>query len=592
MAIAVNWVTGVITIPKAYTTLVQLTPVEIRNLDTNLLRYDLRDLEDDVDGRPWPKTHDHNEDVLVGGISLADVLLVLEPYTITFEDGLWAVNLIGTNNNILERTNKNQVSVNPGNSAGLVNSLAIEAGEFNDRVTIDYYNGTGHAKSGTLYPAGTLRQPVDNISDAVLIANYRGFTEIYIIGNLLLTTGDNISGFRIKGQDCILSTITVESAANVLETKFSNCLLQGILDGDNVVEGCRVGDVTYISGCFITCTMIGNLILSSGVYGNLFHCVSGVPGTAFTIDMGGAGQSLGVIGHNGDFEIKNMTNSSDIANINILSGKVTLADTVTLGQVNIGGVEIDNKAAPAVTVNMESILIPDSAYDGKVHIDILNGTTGNIRPFGTATKPVNNSADAIALAALYNFTEYHLKGMIIATQSFIQIGFVGKSSIQNDIIATAGQDFTNSNFEKVTLTGIMTGNNHQFIDCILSNVTGPHGMAISCGLFGTIKVLADNVFQARDVSLMDNPTIIDLDNSNAQVIFITKAGNIKFVNAGVGSLIQVVCDNVSIELDSSCVAGTAILMGVGTVVNNSTMTVIDTTIALENIPAAVLDEIA
>ena len=83
--------------------------------------------------------------------------------------------------------------------------------------------------------------------------------------------------------------------------------------------------------------------------------------------------------------------TNSLKRINILSGKVTLADTVTLGQVKIGGVEIDNKAAPAVILDMESILIPDSAYDGKVHIDIANGLAGNIRPFGTATKPVNMS---------------------------------------------------------------------------------------------------------------------------------------------------------------------------------------------------------
>ena len=54
------------------------------------------------------------------GVTYAPQLILLAPYTITFEDGLYAVNIVGTNNNVLERTNKNQVSVNASNSAGLI----------------------------------------------------------------------------------------------------------------------------------------------------------------------------------------------------------------------------------------------------------------------------------------------------------------------------------------------------------------------------------------------------------------------------------------------------------------------------------------
>jgi hypothetical protein len=121
MATTINPVTGVIYVPKADTTLVDIGPPEIRALDTNAWRLELRALEDDDDNRWAQRTHDHNKDVDIGGgVVLADVLLILDPYTVTFEDGQYAVNLTGTNNNILLKNNKNQVSVNPGNSAGLV----------------------------------------------------------------------------------------------------------------------------------------------------------------------------------------------------------------------------------------------------------------------------------------------------------------------------------------------------------------------------------------------------------------------------------------------------------------------------------------
>lgn len=121
MATTINPITGIIYVPKVDTTLVDIGPPEIRELDTNVWRLELRDIEDDELNRPWPRTHDHNSDVDIGGgVILADVLLILDPYTVTFEDGQYAVNLVGTNNNILLKNNKNQVSVNPGNSAGLI----------------------------------------------------------------------------------------------------------------------------------------------------------------------------------------------------------------------------------------------------------------------------------------------------------------------------------------------------------------------------------------------------------------------------------------------------------------------------------------
>lgn len=120
MALTVNWPTGVILVARADMTLVQASP-EIRRLDTNQFRYDLRNLEDGEEGRPFPITHNHNQDVDIGGgIILADVLLIRDPYTVTFEDGQYTVELEGTNNNIGIKNNKNQVSLSSANSAGLV----------------------------------------------------------------------------------------------------------------------------------------------------------------------------------------------------------------------------------------------------------------------------------------------------------------------------------------------------------------------------------------------------------------------------------------------------------------------------------------
>lgn len=122
MAISINWYTGVISVPKADLTLIQASPTEIRELSLNSFRLELKSLEDDLEGMPYLKTHIHNPPLDVGGVTLARTVELLAPYTVTFEDGQYAVNLVGANSNVGDRVNVNQVSVRTANSAGLVTS--------------------------------------------------------------------------------------------------------------------------------------------------------------------------------------------------------------------------------------------------------------------------------------------------------------------------------------------------------------------------------------------------------------------------------------------------------------------------------------
>ncbi len=119
MAVSINWPTGVISVPKADMTLVSSTPFEIRELDINVFRLALKNLEDDDVGQVWATTHNHNTTVSVGGVTLARVIQIINGYTITFENGSYAVNLIGANSNIGDVINLNTVSVRASNSAGL-----------------------------------------------------------------------------------------------------------------------------------------------------------------------------------------------------------------------------------------------------------------------------------------------------------------------------------------------------------------------------------------------------------------------------------------------------------------------------------------
>lgn len=129
MAITIDWSTLTILVPKADMTVVQMSPTEIRELDVNVFRLALKDLEDTEEGMVFPITHNHNPPVSLGGVTLARVVEILDPYTISFEDDQYAVNLLGANNNIADKTNVNQVSIRSSNSAGLIttNTATIDS---------------------------------------------------------------------------------------------------------------------------------------------------------------------------------------------------------------------------------------------------------------------------------------------------------------------------------------------------------------------------------------------------------------------------------------------------------------------------------
>jgi hypothetical protein len=117
MAISVDEVTKIITIPKADLTFLSGIDYE---LDTNAFRLELKTWEASEAGSWRSITNLHNPEYIISGVTYARAINIINGYTVTFEDGQYRVFLVGSNNNILDVVNVNQVSVSPLNSAGLI----------------------------------------------------------------------------------------------------------------------------------------------------------------------------------------------------------------------------------------------------------------------------------------------------------------------------------------------------------------------------------------------------------------------------------------------------------------------------------------
>jgi len=181
MAITINFPTGVISVPKADMTLIQSTPIEIRELNINTFRLTLKDLEDDAEGQVWATTHNHNTIVTVGGVNLARVVEIINGYTVTFENGAYAVNLVGANSNIADVANLNTVSIRAANSAGLIQQSGNIAQQVWNEVI------AGHLTVGTTGKALSDAQSAGNPWSSLITGNTNAGTFGELVGKKLLT---------------------------------------------------------------------------------------------------------------------------------------------------------------------------------------------------------------------------------------------------------------------------------------------------------------------------------------------------------------------------------------------------------------------
>ena len=330
--ISIDYGTYTIHVPKSVSTLVQSIPTEIRELDLNQFRLKLKDLEDEIFGMAELRTHRHNTTVSVGGVDLARVIEIINGYTVTFEDGQYAVQLVGANSNVGDVVNVNQVSIRTSNSVGLVTSKAIEFGEYNGYVTIDVLS----QYTGTVYPTGTGRQPVNNTPDGVAICVQYGFPEIHVVGDIVLGLGDDVRKLKIVGVSHVNANITVLADALCLETAFDSFDITGVLDGDSEITNCVVHDIEYFNGHIHDSLLSGTIKLRGSEDAHISNCsildILNPP----TIDAGGSGQNLVMPRFSGLLTVTNLTGASHLG-IGLDGADITIDATCTSGIIAVSG---------------------------------------------------------------------------------------------------------------------------------------------------------------------------------------------------------------------------------------------------------------
>jgi hypothetical protein len=301
-------------------------------------------------------THSHNQPVTVGGVTLARVIEIINGYTITFENGQYAVNLVGGNTNIADVTNVNQVSVRSANSAGLTYSKEIEDQSFIDgRIWTDNVVGG----PGSQYPRGTTSYPVDNLTDAYAIMINRGLPRrVHLNGYFQANTAptSDWSHSDFLGRDPT-TTGLIFSGQDVHECTFRRLYMAGYASGNFSLEEGIIEDFSNFEGDASKCGLLGTITLPSSGFSNSFYsfldCFSLIPGTSSPIiDCNNhPNLELQLRPYTGGIRIKNYSDANNLCSVDLLSGHLIIDSTCTAGTIVVRGTgHITDESGGAVTV--------------------------------------------------------------------------------------------------------------------------------------------------------------------------------------------------------------------------------------------------
>lgn len=227
----------------------------------------------------------------------------------------------------------------------------IEYSSFNGRVTLD----VGSGFSGVSYPTGTPTQPVNNLTDALAIANYRGFKTIEILSDLTVTTGQDISEFTIRSKSWLV--VTLQAGVTQDNTNYENVSLYGVLGGVwNILVDCWVYDVTNFSG-WVRGGSIGNVSLAVGTLGFEFggqsffdNLVPLYPDTTSIITMN-TDTSVSVTNCTDIVTVKSLTTNS-VFICGLIEGMLIVDTTCVGGDLDVSGV--------GTIINNSALVIDDT----------------------------------------------------------------------------------------------------------------------------------------------------------------------------------------------------------------------------------------
>lgn len=207
-----------------------------------------------------------------------------------------------------------------------------QLGLYDAKVHIDT-TGTGKALSGTEFPVGTASVPVDNLADALTIADNLGFSHFVFRGAITLTQatgntqweGDGTFAFvDFNGQDVSGTNFSRLGCSGVIALPVTQTIL---IESSSIVN-----TVTNFSGIISNSTLAAPVILQPGLT-RILNCTADAPGAGPTSPIIDAVDNLGidvaVRNYAGELRLENFTQSDSVLAIGFNSGELVIEASCT-----------------------------------------------------------------------------------------------------------------------------------------------------------------------------------------------------------------------------------------------------------------------
>ena len=218
MALSIDRLTNIITVPKADLTLIVGTLYEH---DTDAFWEELKAIEAAEEGIVFPDTQDHNLEYSVVGVTYAQKVEIINGYKVEYENGSYSVRLVGSNNNLFDVEGgiliQNTVQVIAGNSAGLI-KVAIPGQPTEAHISVTYDNTT--IEMGVW---------LNRLDDTILNPISAKVDWYNPDGSLLFTITDNSPDSRghfniskvqaLVNDEAYYANVTVEDASGIIVTR-------------------------------------------------------------------------------------------------------------------------------------------------------------------------------------------------------------------------------------------------------------------------------------------------------------------------------------------------------------------------------------
>jgi len=379
MAYSVDWITKIVTIPVSDLELVSGTRYRLPMAD---FLDECRRLEwAFIEGLWAPPILDHtNAKLDFAGADYAGFDKIINGYTITFSAPATRVDLLGSNNNIIDVLNDAGISVVPSNSAGLqLISTGSGLSSEQDHKLSEIH---GHTEQRVyinteLVPVGDGYQqtPFNNFNDAVDHAESDGIRRLTISADADVPVGRSLKNFDVEG----VGAPKIDLNGQAMDgTRFYGCTLTGSYTGFLIGEMGHLSDLSGINGAFKCVKAEG--VLTIGTHAKVWSIASGITNVPYTIDMNGATEAKATLSDAYDgIIIQNAGHADDVLHIHGGNGEITINSSCTLGNIHISGDwKITNNANGTTVVYNGVQIDPDQVWD---HVDaqFLIGIVKNLK---------------------------------------------------------------------------------------------------------------------------------------------------------------------------------------------------------------------